>query len=267
MQVISGKTRIVAHLAHPAGHLRTPGLFNAFCARRGLDAVLVPWQVAAEDLPAVFEGLRRVENLAGVVVTIPHKGAVASLCDRLSPTARALGVVNAARRDGAGRFHGAMFDGTGLVRGLRDQGHEVRGRRVLLIGAGAAATGIAEALLREGVECLTIANRSEATAMELVHRLHAALPDGRVAFGPADATGADLVVNGTSLGMKPDDPLPLDPATLAPGTLVVEAVMEPDMTPLLRIAGARGCVVHKGVHMITGQIGLLVDFLLGEPGA
>lgn len=260
--MISGKTRVVVHLAHPAAHLRTPGVFNAWCREHDHDAVLVPWQVAPDALAAAVDGLRRVESLAGVVVTIPHKGAMAGLCDTLSPTARSLGVVNAARRDADGRLHGAMFDGDGFVAGLAAEGHAIAGRRALLIGAGGAATGIADALLRAGVAELAILNRSAAKAAALAHSLAAAYPAARVSAHAGAAAGFDLVVNGTSLGMHDGDPLPIDPTTLDPGSLVAEVVMQPDVTRLLAKARERGCRVHRGIHMITGQVALLARFLL-----
>ncbi|RWR09241.1 shikimate dehydrogenase family protein [Paenirhodobacter populi] len=263
---ISGTTRVVVHLAYPSHHLRTPGLFNALCQERGLNAVLVPWQVPPQGLAEAVAGLRGIENLAGVIVTIPHKTAISALCDSLSSTARFLGVANVVRRDSAGRFHGEMFDGRGLVLGLRERGHDVAGRQALLVGAGGAAAGIAEALLGAGVASLTLSNRSAPRAEALAARLRAAFAGRAIRVGPGDATGADLVVNGTSLGMYPGDALPVDVETLDPGTLVAEAVMEPDVTPLLKAAAARGCQTHRGVHMITGQIGLLVDFLLGASG-
>ncbi|MQW71673.1 shikimate dehydrogenase [Sinorhizobium medicae] len=264
---ISGRTRVVVHLAYPSHHLRTPRYFNAFCMEQNLNAVLVPWQVPPENLKQAFHGLRQVESLAGVIVTIPHKRSVAALCDSLSDTAGFLGVANVARRMPNGAFHGDMFDGAGFVRGLLREGHEIRGRRALLLGAGGAATGIAEAMARGGVASLAIANRSIIKAEELAERLRGAFPGRDFAAVPPDARGFDLIVNGTSLGMRPGDLLPVDPDTLEPGTLVADVVMEPDVTPLLQLATERGCIVHKGVHMITSQVELLAGFLLGEPGA
>ncbi|MNR65260.1 shikimate 5-dehydrogenase [compost metagenome] len=68
------------------------------------------------------------------------------------------------------------------------------------------------------------------------------------------------------MGLKALDPLPLPVETLAPGTVVGEVVMNPDITPLLSAAAERGCIIHKGAHMITGQIDLLVEFLFSQSG-
>lgn len=261
---ISGKTKVVVHLAYPAYHLRTPAFFNPVVEDLGYDAVLVPWQVPPDNLAKAWAGLRGIENLAGVIVTVPHKLAVAALCDELAGTARLLNVANVARRLADGRFSGRMFDGDGFVQGLRKEGHDVAGKSVLLMGAGGAATGIAHGLLAAGVAKLVISNRTPAKAEELAESLRQIYPDQVIEAGPADGRGFDVVVNGTALGLKADDPLPLPAETLVAGTLVAEVVMNPDVTTLLHIATARGCIIHKGVHMITGQTRLLAEFLLSD---
>ncbi|WP_236235855.1 shikimate dehydrogenase family protein [Pseudomonas faucium] len=261
---ITGTTRVVVHLTYPAKHLRTPSLFNPLLERLGHDGVLVPWEVAPANLACAWQGLRGIENLAGVIVTVPHKLEVAHLCDELQGTAQLLNVCNVARRLPDGRFSGRMFDGEGFVRGLENQGHGLAGKRVLLLGAGGAATGIAHALLAEPLAQLVISNRSAAKAEALASQLRSLVPGRQVAAGPADGRGFDVVINATALGLKAGDPLPLPVETLAPGTLVAEVVMNPDLTALLEAAQARGCQIHKGVHMLTGQVQLQADFLFGH---
>ncbi|QFQ86691.1 shikimate dehydrogenase [Paracoccus kondratievae] len=258
---ITGATRFVPLLAHPCRHVRTPPVFNAECARRGLDIAMVPLDVTPEMLPATVEALRHIGNLAGMVITIPHKNSAAALCDRLTGAARLLGVCNVVRREADGILTGAMFDGEGFVAGLRDRGHEPTGRRVLLVGAGGAASGLAHALASAGVAKLFITNRSPDKAEQLAEQLRAAFPQIEIRTGKADPKDFDLVINGTSLGMHEGDALPVDPDRLTPGTVVAEVVMQPDVTPLLAAAEARGCHIHKGIHMIEQQIRLLVDFV------
>lgn len=272
---INGRTRVVVILAYPTTHVRTPGFFNAFVAERNLNAVLVPWQVAPGQLASVMESLRHVENLAGVIVTIPHKQSIAALCDDLEGIAAHLMVANVARRTADGRFIGRMYDGTGFVAGLQREGIELAGRSVLLLGAGGAGTAVASALLDAGVGTLAISNRNQERAEQLVQRLKRIHPDGD-ARAVKDTRGQwDIVINSTSLGLHEDDPLPIDPDNLPRACTVAEVIMQPDETALLLAARARGCRVHKGVHMVTAQIALLARFLLesddaakteGEPG-
>lgn len=259
--MITGTTRFVPLLAHPCRHVRTPGVFNADCAARGIDMVMAPLDVTPQMLAPTVAALRAVGNLAGFVVTIPHKTAIAALCDRLTGAAALIGACNIVRREADGSLTGGMFDGEGFVAGLRHQGHDPAGRRVLLVGAGGAASGVAHALVAAGAASLTIANRSADKAALLVDQLCSVFPQARLGIGPADPQGYDLVINGTSLGMHEGDTLPLDPDRLDPGTLVAEVVMQPDVTPLLRAAEARGLTIHKGLHMVERQVGLLVDFL------
>lgn len=260
---INGRTHVFVHLAYPSAHLRTPQLFNARCRELSLDAVLVPWQVHPDHLGPVLDGLRRSESVPGIIVTIPHKEAVAALCDRLEGPAELLGVANVVRKEEDGALVGRILDGEGFVGGLVREGRDPRGKAALLVGAGGVAVAIADALLGAGVSRLIIANRTIERAQRLVERLRGLHPGRDVAIGPADATGFGLVVNATALGMHEGDPLPLDLATIAPGTVVAEVVMAPPVTPLLRAAGARGAVIHEGVHMLTGQIDPFIDFILG----
>lgn len=261
---ISGRTRLVVILAHPIAHVRTPSEMNRHFAAIGRDAVLVPMQVKPGDLADAVGVLRRVPNLGGIVVTVPHKEAIARLCDRLTEAARLVGAVNVIRREEDGSLLGGQFDGEGFVAGLRAAGHEVRGRRVWMAGAGGAAAGIGYAMLRHGVAALTIHNRTASRAEALVTRLRAALPGAPVAGGSADPAGHDIVVNATSLGLEPDDALPVDAALLAPGMLAAEVVMQPDRTAFLEAAAARGYATHPGLPMLLEQIPILADFVSGE---
>ena len=259
--MISGKTRFVPLFAHPARHVRTPALFNAECERQAVDMIMVPLDVRPDMLDRTVASFRAMENVAGMVVTIPHKSAVAALCQRKVGAADLVGACNIVRREANGSLTGGMFDGEGFVAGLRHRGHEPKGLRVLLVGAGGAASGVAHALLQAGVAGLTIANRSREKAEHLARQLAGAFPDARVAAGTPDPAGYDLVVNGTALGMHEGDALPVDVERLDRDCVVAEVVMQPDMTPLLIAAEARGCRVHRGIHMIEQQVRLLVDFL------
>ena len=259
--MITGHTRFVPLLAHPCRHVRTPPLFNAECERQQQDIVMVPLDITPDRLRATVDSLRAIENLAGMVITIPHKAAVAALCDRLVGAAALVGACNIVRRERDGSLTGGMFDGEGFVAGLLHRGHDPAGKRVLLVGAGGAASGVAHALLGASVASLTIANRSPEKAEILARQLRGLFTNARIETGPPDPRGFDIVVNGSALGMHAGDALPVDVDRLDAGTVVGEVVMQPDVTPLLAAAEARGCVVHKGIHMIEQQVRLLVDFL------
>ncbi|MGV2907171.1 shikimate dehydrogenase family protein, partial [Achromobacter sp. AGC25] len=108
---------------------------------------------------------------------------------------------------------------------------------------------------------LTIANRTPAKAEDLKARILSLHPEARITIGTPDPAGHDLVVNGTSLGMKEGDALPLDTSRLTPDQLVCEVIMQPRDTALLLAAKAKGCNVHYGAPMLACQIELMAEML------
>ena len=261
---IDGHTRIIPHLAFPSAHLRTPALFNARCRALQLNAVVVPWEVPPESLSRTVASLRDVANVAGMIVTIPHKESAALLCDQLLGVAAELSVTNIIQRTADGKLVGALHDGVGFVRGLTGSGYDLTGKNTLLIGAGGAATALAHALIKAGIASLTIFNRGQERALRLVGRLRHLFPAARIQVGPADATGFDLIVNATSVGLDGDAGMPLDARTIPANACVADIIMKPAMTSLLAAAQARGARIHLGEHMLTSQIDSFIEFLL-EP--
>ena len=262
--MISGATALCFTLAHPAAHVRTPATFNALAAERGADIVMVPLDVAGDDLPAFLRAMRGMRNVTGAVVTIPHKSIAGRFCDELSPRAQQCSAVNVIRRTSEGRLIGDVFDGLGFVGGLRGAGHAVEGRAVLLAGAGGAASAIAFALAEAGVSRLGVFNRTEARARDLVDRVAKDYPRVWAEVAGADPTGFDIVVNATSLGLQPDDPLPVEASKLSPAMLVAEAVMQPERTSLIAAAEAVGAATHGGLAMLQAQLALIAEFLVPE---
>lgn len=260
MSNVTGATRIFAIIADPVAHVKTPQVINARLARAGYDGILVPLHAAAGDLAAVFAAFRGLRNLAGWVVTVPHKTAALALCDEVSPLARRIGAVNCVRREPDGRLVGAMLDGTGFVEGLRCEGVDPSGKSVYLAGAGGAASAIAFALCEAGVARLVVANRSAGKRDELVARLAHHYP-ACIVTGEGRAAEAEIVINATSLGLRPGDRSPVDEAELRPHHVVAEVVMEPELTPLLRAAQAKGCRIHLGRHMLEAQAAAMIDHM------
>ena len=256
---ITGDTQLYAIIGDPIFQVHTPEMMNRLFAREGLNAVMVAIHVAPQGFEAAVKAFRVMKNLRGFIATVPHKTAAAALCDELGETGCAIGAVNAVRREADGRLVGEMFDGTGFVAGLRAHGHDPAGLRVLLLGAGGAAAAMGFALAQAGVASLTIANRTRSKAENIQAVVRKSFPHPIVKVGEADPTGHDLIVNATSLGMKPEDPLPLDTALLTPDMKVAEAIAKPEFTPLLTTARAKGCNVHSGRHMLEIQASMWMD--------
>lgn len=262
---VTGHTRFLAILADPIHHVKTPQRINALLRTHGIDAVMVPLHVGEGDLSAVMVGLRGMQNFAGCVITVPHKTKALALCDELSDSARQIGAVNVVHRMRDGRLRGGMLDGVGFVDGLRGAGIDPNGKSVYLAGAGGAASAIAFALADAGAGRITVANRSAGRALSLIERLCAAYPDLVASVGGDDPSGHEIVVNATSLGLRPGDPLPLDATKLEAQQVVAEIIMEPAETALLEAARQRGCRVHEGAPMLASQIPHMAAFMLDHP--
>jgi len=259
--MITGTTRLYAIVGDPITHVRTPMAFNEWFGVHDTDAVCLPVHIARDDLPRGWSGLKSLLNLAGFIVTAPHKAESAQLCDRLEGDSVYTGVVNTVRRDRDGLFTGTLLDGRGFVRGLQKAGHQVEGRRFYIAGAGGAGTALSYALAASGASAITIHNRTRQKAEALVSGVRGAYPNCEVRLGTSNASGHDVAVNATSLGLKSDDGYSLDLNSVDRGSLVAEVVMKPDMTPFLTAAQSRGYDIHLGIHMLNGQLDLMMQFL------
>jgi len=263
--MITGTTRLYAVIGDPIAQVRAPELLNALFAAEGVDAVLVPVHVGSADLAVVLPGLQRIENLRGILVTVPHKVSALSFADTVNPAAEAAGSANALRKENDGTWTADNFDGVGFVRGLRAVGHEIAQAHVAVIGAGGAGAAIAAAALAEGAAHVGVTDVDSARAADLVARLDVRWP-GRAAVG-ADLAVADLAANATPLGLRAGDPLPFDPRRLPARAVVADIIMRPKRTPLLRVAEEAGYRTHYGHHMLDTQIDLYREFfaLPGRP--
>jgi shikimate dehydrogenase len=259
---LSGATRIHLIVGDPVVQTKSPAGLTAEFSARGVDAMCIPMQVAAADIDAFFAVAKRVRNVDGIVVTVPHKLAATRHCDVLSERSRALAAVNAMRRGPDGRWSGDMTDGVALVAALRAAGCEPKGRRALVVGAGGAGSAVVLALAQAGAR-VAVHDIDAARRDDLVRRLAAwKVTDS------ADPAGCDLVVNATPLGMAAGDPLPVDMARLAPGAVTADLVTKPAVTPFLTAARERGAQIITGADMFAPQAGILADFLLsGQPAA
>lgn len=217
-------------------------------------------RVLPRDLDTAFQGLRAITNLDGLVLTVPHKIDALRLVHELGPAAQRMGAVNAVRRLPDGRLVGENFDGAGFIGGLRTRGHELAGRRVLVIGCGGAGAAVASAIAEESPRALRLYDVESRRAETLAARIKTSEPALNVVAGHRDPAGMDVVVNCTSLGMKEGDELPVDVRRLEASALAVDIVLKPEITPFLSEASARGCATHSGTHMLAAQIEAICDY-------
>jgi shikimate dehydrogenase len=258
--MISGTTRLIAHIGYPTESFKAPLIYNPWFESKGIDAVVVPMGVKADDFPATLAALRKFTNLHGALVTMPHKVTVVDHLDEASIAVKIAGSCNAVLLRPDGTLLGDMFDGTGFARGLARKGFAIAGASCLVVGTGGVGSAIAAALAAEGLGSLALYDIDPASAQRLAGRLREHYPRIAVDLRSNDPAGYDLVVNATPLGMKPGDPLPFDPARLEPRTFVGEVVMKQEITRLLGAARERGCRFQVGTDMLFEMIPAYLEF-------
>jgi shikimate dehydrogenase len=257
---VNGATRLFGTIGDPIRQLRLTGIMPQVFAAVGANAVWLPFHGGPALLPVMLEALAKMENLGGFTVTIPHKTAILPLLGRTTRRAQAAGSVNLVRRDPDGTLAGDIIDGTGFVLGLEAHGHRLRGASVWLLGLGGAGGAIAAALCEAGIGRLLVTELDDARCDAGLKRLSRHYPDVPVAAVAVPPKGIHLAVNATPLGLRLDDPLPFDPMTLEPDTVVAEVIMSPIETPLLQRARTHGRRIHHGRHMLDHQIPVLLDW-------
>lgn len=258
--MISGKTRLIAHIGYPTESFKAPLIYNPWFEHKGIDAVVVPMGVKADDYVAALAAIRRFTNFHGALVTMPHKVTTVALLDEASTAVKIAGSCNALLLRPDGTLAGDMFDGAGFVRGVIRKGLKLAGASCLVVGAGGVGSAIAASLAAEGPASMTLFDIDSASAEALAGRLRLHYPRIDVRVGSKDPAGHTLVVNGTPLGMRPDDPLPIDVARLSPDTFVGEVVMKQEITPLLQAAIRRGCRYQVGTDMLFEMIPAYLEF-------
>lgn len=240
-----------AVIGDPIAHSLSPAMHNAGYKAVGYEAEYHKFQVHRDTLGEAVKGLKAL-GFSGWNVTVPHKEAIIPYLDELTQEAQLAGAVNTVKVD-QGRLIGHNTDGIGLLRSLKEHMALVGQPRIVLLGAGGAAKGIAMALAPFEAE-LVVLNRSEMRGAELVRQIKefggqaTQEPWGRGEW----LTQADCVIQTTSIGLKNED-YPFSLEGIKPGTLVVDIIFNPWETPFLKSAKALGCKTLNGIDMLLYQ--------------
>jgi shikimate dehydrogenase len=249
-------TRLAAVIGSPVRQSLSPAMHNAVFEATGLDWQFVALDVVDGGVAAALTAMP-VLDIGGYAVTMPHKVAAARSVDEVDPAAAALDSVNTVVLRSDGSTFGASTDGAGFVAWVEASAVRVRGEPIVVVGAGAAARSIVDALARAGAADIAIVNRTHSAAEQAA----ALAPVARVATG-ASIADARLVVNATSVGMGSND-LPFDPALLRSGQAVADIVYHPLDTALLRAARAAGAEPIDGLGMLVYQAVLQQEIWTG----
>lgn len=270
---ISAVTRYCAVFGHPIKHSASPAMQNAGIAALDLDWRYLACEVRPEELRDAITGAKAMRFL-GLNLTVPHKLLAVEMMDALDASAQQWGAVNTVRfeaKDAQGqwrplaelpaenaaemRAHGFNTDADAITRSLReDLKIEPQGARILLLGAGGAGRTAALKLASDGALELFLVNRTASKAAEVAAEIRQRFPAVKVSAGYPSNT-VDLILNATSLGLKPGDGSPLDECQFAlnKAGAVYDMIYRPAETPLLKAAKAAGCRTANGLGMLLYQ--------------
>lgn len=246
-------------IGDPVAHSRSPQMQNAAFEALGMGRPYGKLRVDPAKIGEFAEFARK--NLKGVNLTVPHKQVIIPFVDELSPLARACQSVNTLKIE-KGRLYGYSTDGAGITGAIRENfGMALKNRRVVMLGAGGAATAIAFEMAAQQCASLTIANRTVDKARALSEKVAAfsnAMEIQAVSLSDNDALAgaiaqADLLLQVTSLGLHDEDPAPMDLELLKvnPALCVFDAIYRP--TPLLKKAQELGLPAADGREMLIWQ--------------
>lgn len=244
---VTAKTKVLAVIGDPVSHSLSPVMHNGWIADHGLDAIYVALPLKSADAAAAIRAMKGL-GFAGLNVTVPHKEAAAQAADRTQAN-----VANTLRWEADGTLSAFNTDGPGFLDALTEAAPDWRARvkRVLMVGAGGAAVGVAQAL-SPFVDTIHFVNRTsargDAAAASIGNGRALRWDDLERGFG-----AADLIVQATTLGMA-DQPAPEWPiAFCRPTAIVADIVYRPLETEFLRAARARGLVAMDGLGMLIHQ--------------
>ncbi len=254
---ISGKTRVCGVIGDPIEHTLSPIMHNAAFNALGLDYVFLAFKVKTAEVETAIDGMRALK-IRGLNVTMPHKTSVIKHLDRVDLSAQIVNSVNTILNK-ENLLFGFNTDGIGALKALKENGVQLKGRKVLLLGAGGAARAIAYTLAKEADE-LAVLNRTVKQAQELARLLQKSLNKKVVAgsLSPKDIQSSirdsDILVNATSVGMKPKtDESPIPSKLLRSNMAVMDIVYNPLETKLAKEAKEMGAKVVSGVEMLIYQ--------------
>jgi len=246
--VITGKTKIIGIFGDPIEHTLSPLIHNEAFSYLGLDYCYVAFNVKKDKLKEAVEGIRAL-NIKGVNITVPHKETVIQYIDELSDEAKNIGAVNTILNNEE-ILKGFNTDVNGFILSLKDKGISIKNKNFLILGAGGAAKAIVYGILKEGGK-VYIYNRTPSKALAIKEKFKKFGFIEIVEMDKSVTEKIDVIVNATSLGLKKDDPMPLNPELIKPEHVYCDIVY-PE-TPLMREAERIGCKVVGGIGMLLWQ--------------
>lgn len=263
-QEITGHTRLICLLGSPVGHSKSPMMHNEAFRALGLDYAYLAFEVKEAQLEKAVEGLK-ILGARGMNLTMPLKNRIVPLCDHLSPAAKLCQAVNTVVIEDNQTLTGHTTDGAGFFMSCREEGIEIRGKKMTLMGAGGAGTAILVQAALDGAEEIALFSRSDSPfirrTVETVDKLRATtscritLYDYQDALLKQQIHDSQLLVNATNIGMAPGEEACLipDASFFHPELAVADVIYNPLETRLVKMAREAGCKAFGGLNMLLYQ--------------
>lgn len=251
---MTDEPRLAAVIGWPIAHSRSPLVHGHWLRRHGIRGYYVPIALSPDAFAEGFLALPKL-GFRGTNVTIPHKEMALELATDVSDEARAIGAANTITFREDGSIHADNTDGYGFLANLRDAAPawDPAAGPALVLGAGGASRAIVHALLGAGAPEVWIANRTAARAGQVAQHFGDGLKVLDWDAAEAAAGEAATVVNTTSLGMKPGEPMPVALDRLSSGALVTDVVYGAEPTAFVAEARRRGLMAVDGLGMLLHQ--------------
>jgi len=261
---ISGTTGLLGLIGTPVGHSKSPVMYNSSFQKLGLDYAYLAFDIPIEKVQDSIAAIKTF-HMRGANVTMPCKSEVIKYMDELSPAARIIGAVNTIVNDD-GKLTGHMTDGIGFVRSLKEEGVEIKGKKITVLGCGGAATAIQVQSALDGAREISIFNIKDAfyvKAENTVESIKREVPECVVNLYDLEdiqklneeIASSDILINGTLVGMHPkvDQTNIKDTSVFRKDLIVADTVYHPKQTKFLEDAQAAGCKTVGGLGMLLWQ--------------
>lgn len=266
---VSGHTKQLGIIGYPVEHSFSPRMHNFISERLNNDYIYSAWLVHPDNLEKAIDGMRAL-GIAGINVTAPHKVEVMKYIDEISEQAKLLGSVNTVVNRN-GKLYGYNTDSEGFYTALKNAGIEVKGKKLLIIGAGGVVKPTLIRLIQAKPQSITVVNRTKSKVIDLAEKIKSEM-DFEIQTEVVKKD-FDIVINTTSAGMEPQlDALPIDAleefddlSFINENTAVADMIYNPDKTLFLKEAEKRGArAAINGLGMLIYQGIIAYELFTGE---
>lgn len=246
-------TKTYAVIGDPIDQSLSPNIHNAAFKELGLDCTYIAYRIPKGELEDGIEGLKKIK-IAGFNVTIPHKVEIMKYLDKVDEDCSIIGAANTvSNKDG--ELKGYNTDMDGFLEPIKRRSITIKNSNALIIGAGGAARAIVAGFAKEGINAITIANRTKDQAISLAKfakKLGVAANPISLEETDEYSSECNFIVNATSLGQK-NESSPIKPETINQNTVVYDIVYMPMNTELIKNAKKKEAIVIYGYEMLLGQ--------------